>query len=86
MSLVDELADECELRRGTGEAVGLRWEAGDSADERRRLINTQHQVADVLAKRGWRVEVGVERPSPDVEIFAVRIADDPDLLLSDQLE
>ena len=82
MTLVDELADQAELLRGTGQAVGLTWKAGDSAAQRARLIDMQDQVARRLRARGWTVLVGVERPSPDVEVYAVKIGPDD----QDQLE
>jgi hypothetical protein len=74
--LVVELADQCELLRGTGEAIGLTWEAGDTPSQRTRLIDMQGAVADLLRARGWAVQVGVERPRPGMEVFAIRI--DPD--------
>lgn len=82
--LVQELADHVELLRGTGQPVGLRWEAGDSAAQRRQLIDTQGKVADLLMERGWVVRVGVERPASGVEIFALLI--DPDDQLEDSPE
>ena len=74
--LIAEVANEVELRRGTGEVVGFRFEQGDSMDQRRMLINHQARVADVLRDRGWVVRVGVERPRAGCEIFAIRILDE----------
>ena len=76
MTLVDELADQAELLRGTDQVVGLRWEQGDTMDQRRQLINMQARVADVLMERGWVVRVAVERPMPGMEVYAVVIFDE----------
>lgn len=76
LDLVAELADQAELLRNTDQVVGLRWEAGDTLDQRRQLINTQAQVADLLMERGWVVRVAVDRPRPGMEVYAVRILDE----------
>ena len=89
-NLAEELADQTELLRGTDQVVGLRWEQGDTMDQRRQLINMQARVADLLMKRGWIVRVAVERPAVGVEVYAVKIdpedqPDAPDLQHEDQL-
>ena len=70
--LVAELADQAELLRGTDQVVGLRWEAGDTMDQRRQLINMQARCV-LLQARGWIVRVAIERPAVGVEVYAVKI-------------
>lgn len=88
MSLAEEVANQAELLRGTGQVVGFRWEQGDTLDQRRQLINLQAQTADVLRERGWHVLVAIERPTPTTEVYAVKIdqVDAATLQHEDQLE
>lgn len=76
--LVSEHADlvQAIAAAGTGEAFSLTWRAGDSGEERARLIDHHQAVVDELCRRGRRVDAAVLRDEADAEHYVVRIVPD----------
>jgi hypothetical protein len=67
-------ADLVEQLHGTDRRFSLTWRAGDTPDQRRRLIDHHSAVVAELRRRRRIVHATVVRDEPDTEHYAIVIA------------
>lgn len=76
---VREIADLVETLDGINEGFALRWEPGDSPEDRVRLLDAHQAIQDELRRRGHNVEAAVIREN-GFEYYAIRVVpwDEPE--------